>query len=86
MSVYSDFGATVTRYVVTHIGIDGLRTLTFGAQGRNTHATREEAQQRLEEFEPELRAKVLHDKADTLEVRECECWAGHFDPCGIYFD
>lgn len=85
-----DFAAirarTVTRYVVTHVGSDGLRTLTFAAQGRNTHATREEAQESLDLFAPQLRAKMLGSMADTLEVRACECWPGHLDPCRVYFD
>jgi len=86
VSVYSDRAPTVVRFVVTNVGRDGLRTLTFAAQGRETYATREEAEEAMRVFAPQLREKVLGDRADTLEVRECECWAGHHDPCGVYFD
>lgn len=63
-----------------------VRTLTFPAQGRYTYATKEEAEKQLKLFEPSLRAKILGKRADTLEVRPCKCWPGHFDPRGIYFD
>lgn len=86
MSVYSDRAPTVMRWAVTHINLDGLRVLTLGTEGRWTHATREDAQKQLEAFEPQLRAKVLDERADTLEVREIECWASHLDPCHSVFD
>lgn len=75
------------RWVITFIAKDGLRTLFYGADGRHTHATREEAQALLDKFDREqIRSRLGDQAADSLEVRECECWAGHFDPCGIYFD
>ncbi len=81
----------VIRYVVTNLmGLppDGapVRTLTFPAQGRYTYATHADAQAQLDLFKPGLRQKILGDRADTLEVRPCKCWPGHFDPRGIYFD
>lgn len=78
---------SVTRYVVTHMGRNGMRTLASPAQGRFTYATREEA-------ESMLKAMLSNNSEDTLrsvygfplEVRACECWPEHFDPKGIYFD
>lgn len=82
--------AYVTRYVVTNLMVmpnrEIVRTLTFPAQGRYTYATEEEAQAQLDLFKPSLREKILGKRADTLEVRPCRCWPGHFDPKGIYFD
>ena len=77
---------TVTRYVVTHIGDHGLRTLISAAQGRNTYATRAEA-------EAHMLAILKNNSVETLksvyglplEVRACQCYPGHFDPVGIYF-
>ena len=77
----------VTRYVITHIGKDGLRTLAQACQGRNTYATPEEAQSMID-------AMMKNNSMDTLksvfnlplEVRPCECYPKHFDPKGIYFD
>lgn len=84
------YAAYVLRYVITNMMDmpDGIptRTLTFPAQGRYTYETQEEAQRQLELFKPGLREKVLDERADTLEVRPCHCWPGHFDPKGIYFD
>jgi hypothetical protein len=78
---------TVTRYVVTHIGRNGLRTLAHAAQGRHTFETAQAAQEWID-------AALAVNSGDTLaslyglplEVRPCECYAGHFDPVGVYFD
>jgi hypothetical protein len=78
---------TVTRYVVTHINKDGMRTLAQPCQGRYTYATTEEAQSVLD-------AMMQNNSLDTLkqfyglplEVRACECYAGHFDPVRVWFD
>jgi len=77
----------VIRYVVTHIGKDGMRTLIGPAQGRCTYATQEQA----EEYKT---AVLSNNSMDTLksmygfplEVRPCRCWPLHFDPKEIYFD
>lgn len=76
----------VTRYVVTHIGRGGLRTMAHAAQGRNTYAIPEEAQAWID-------AAMKNNSLDRLnnlfglplEVRPCKCYAGHFDPVGVYF-
>jgi hypothetical protein len=73
------------RFAITSIGVDGLRTLTFANQGKNFYSTRREAQTALDIFKPSLRAKILFERADTLEVREVECWESG-DAKGIYFE
>lgn len=82
--------ATVRRFVVTIAGRDGLRTLFDPAQGRFTYATREEAYDRLTAFARESRDRIddLYGvgACTSMRVSECECWAGHFDPVGVYFD
>jgi hypothetical protein len=73
------------RFVLTYINKDGMRQLFGAAQGRNTYATKEEAENRL-------KAVLTNNSEDTLknypkmEVRPCECWPIHFDPKGIYFE
>jgi hypothetical protein len=74
------------RYVITNMAhpegsLAGLRVLTFPAWGsRYTYATREEAEEQMKLYEPDLRAKILGDRADTLLVLAVQCWPGHFDP------
>lgn len=77
---------TVMRWVVTHKNGLGWQALTFPRQGRYTYPTQEEAEAALRAFEPDLRSRVLGDRADTLEVRQVECWPNHHDPKGIYAD
>ena len=78
---------SVIRYVVTHAGRDGLRTLTGPAQGRHTFATQAEAEQHLADMMRNNSRAVLESVYTLpLEVRACECWPVHFDPKGIYFD
>jgi len=82
---------TVTRFVVTHVNTHNMRSMTFAHQGRNTHATREEAEANM--------AAVLNgangndipgvygaQSVDTFEVRPVECYPGHFDPITRYFE
>lgn len=87
----SDETTPVVRYVLTYINSHGMRTLMQPAQGRNTFATAAEAQARLDAI---MGSGV--NSAETLrsiwgenpqcEVRACDCWPGHFDPMGVYFD
>lgn len=82
-------GATVTRYVVTYINSDGLRTILGPAQGRFTHATAEEAAVYMKAVvtnNPASTIAMLYGDNPRFEVRPCKCWAGHFDPVSIYFD
>lgn len=77
----------VIRYVVTHIGRHGMRTLAEPAQGRFTYETAERAQQLLDAImqnNSQDRLKSLYGL--PLEVRPCKCWPVHFDPMGVYFD
>lgn len=79
---------SVVRFVATYMkGAD--RTLMTAAQGRNTYATAAEAQAWID-------AVTTVNSADTIrqiwgdnprfQVRACDCWPGHFDPKGVYFD
>lgn len=82
---------TVTRYAVYRpCGGPGTMILAEPAQGRNTYATREEAS---------AMARTMAENNGTDRVRSVfgcdpgelialpvECWPGHFDPVGIYFD
>jgi hypothetical protein len=80
---------TVTRYVPTFVGKDGLRTLMQPAQGRNTYATAFEAQTWIEEVlknTSQDTIRQLYGESPDFEVRACQCHAGHFDPVGVYFD
>ena len=78
---------SVTRYVVTHIGSNGQRTLTPGQQGRHTFETAAQAQAWIDT------AIKNHSTAQLglvfglpLEVRPCPCWPGHFAPQTCWFD
>lgn len=84
-------GLFVIRYVVTHVNRDGMRTLTMAAQGRNTFETPEKAQEMVDALIQNngdwKLSDVFGDQVlGTFEVRACECWPGHFDPKGIWFD
>lgn len=76
-----------TLYAITHVNREGMRQLTFANQGRNHYSTQRAAKKALAEFVQvgDLRAKVLGNMADTLEVRPIECY-DHGDAKGIYFD
>lgn len=76
---------TVTRYVVTHLN-NGKRTLAHSALGRDTYATRAEAKAWITSARKANGARLGEILGEPLEVRACECWAGHFDPVSIYFD
>lgn len=73
------------RYAITHVGGLNLRTLTLPNQGRYHFDTLAEAEAALASLKESLRAKVLGSTADTLEVREVDCY-DHGDAKGIYFD
>lgn len=80
---------TVIRYVPTYMNRDGMRTLMLPAQGRYTYATPAEAQGWIDAIHQRNSASRLEEIWNVnpqFEVRPCECWAGHFDPVGIYFD
>lgn len=86
------FPPPVVRYVVTYRQPDGMRTLAFPAQGRYTHDTFEAARADLEMTfglgnpNGADRIRSIWGADPRFEVRPCECWPGHFDPCGVYFD
>jgi hypothetical protein len=73
------------RFAITHISPKTeLRTLTFANQGRNFYVHREGAEEAIGFFREGLR-RVLGTAADTLEVREVDCYANG-DAKSIYFD
>ncbi len=81
--------ATVTRYVVTYINRDGMREMLGAKQGRHTYATEREANDYLKTMKANndlAMMERLYGPIGSLAVRPCECWPGHFDPVGIYFD
>lgn len=75
------------RYVITHMGKNGLRTLTFAAQGRHTFDTEGQAQDYLNLLlENGIKTRMPNGcDWQTLEVRPVECW-DHKDPKTCYFD
>lgn len=77
----------VIRYVITHIGGHGFRTLARPQQGRFTYASEREAQRSLDAIvkhtDPELLDRLY---GLPMEVRPCKCYPGHFDPIGVVFD
>lgn len=78
---------SVTRYVVTHVNRDGMRTLISAAQGRNTFATEAEAEQHKADILANNSHKTLRELYGfPLEVRPCPCYPGHFDPQNVWFD
>lgn len=76
---------TMTRWVVTYVGADGLRTLVYANQGRNFKLTKTEAEDWLSAFVGEHRNRLAHGRPETLEVRPVECYLNG-DAVGIYFD
>lgn len=79
---------TVKRFVITHVGKYDLRCLTFAKQGRNTYETRAEAQALLDLYKKPggLERVLTPAQMATLEVREVDCYPGHFDPVSYYMD
>jgi hypothetical protein len=82
---------TCTRYVLTKVDANGMRTLATPAQGRETHATEAEARERLARIlDPATNAddvlRSVYGCTELMDVRPCECYAVHFDPVGVYFD
>lgn len=83
---------SVTRYVVTHVNREGMRTLSAPAsQGRFTYATHEEAETALGNITGNNSANTLAQvfgpqALGTFEVRPCPCYPGHFDPMNVWFD
>jgi hypothetical protein len=81
----------VTRYVITHLNKDGMRTLSTAMQGRHTHATEADAVVAMLQLEQANSAKQLASvygaqALGTFQVRPCPCWPVHFDPQTCWFD
>lgn len=77
----------VTRYVITYVNKEGMRTLVGAAQGRNTYDTAEQAQQAINAMRKNNSASTLamFGTPDTMEVRSCLCY-WHGDPKSVWFD
>jgi hypothetical protein len=78
----------VIRHAVTHIQKDGLRVLTRGAQGRNLHDARPEAEAWLAGFLKETDSNRIAEiygaqAVGTFRVDPFDCWNSG-DPKGIY--
>jgi hypothetical protein len=90
MATWADsYPTAVIRYVPTHIGRDGLRTLSLAAQGRNTYETARDAAHWIDAVRAQNQWESIASifgPDDTFEVCACPCWPGHFTPCGVYFD
>lgn len=77
----------MTRYAITHIGKDGLRTLTFPNQGRHMFDSMTAAVLALMEYqngEQSIRRVIGDDGYASLEVRPVDCY-DNGDAKGIYF-
>jgi hypothetical protein len=75
------------RYVVSYINRDGMRKMLGATQGRNTKATKTEAEVYLKAVlgnnTPELLIETYgKDGYETLAVSAIECWPVHNDPKG----
>lgn len=79
------------RYVISNIDKDGFRTMTYAQQGRNTKATREEAERELiallgNNSVERLEGVFGSQSTGTFEVSVIDCYPGHNDPKGCYID
>jgi hypothetical protein len=79
----------VIRYVISFMNKDGMRQIAYPCQGRNTSATKIEAETDLEAFLKNNNPQTLQsifgkDCLGTFEVSAIECYDGHFDPVGCW--
>jgi hypothetical protein len=75
----------VIRFVITNPGRDkmeGLRVLTLSGQGRDTFATRKEAEDYMKLLQQpgQIDRVIGITRAKMMRVYAVECWPGHFDP------
>ena len=76
------------RYAITHINADGYRILSYAAQGRNMHASRDKASAWLSSMltnNSQSTLESVHGKqaTGTYRVDAFDCY-DHGDPKGIY--
>ena len=80
----------VIRYVITHVNRDGMRTLTFHAQGSYTYDDEAVAKKALDSFMANSRERLIDvhgpQSAGTFEVRPVPCYLDHHDPKTVWFD
>jgi len=83
--------ATVTRFVVTFINRNGMRTILGPVQGRNTFATRSEAADWVAAIvggNASYRLAEIYgaQAVGSFEPRAVACYPGHHDPTTVWFD
>lgn len=77
---------SVTRFVVTHINVTGIRVLTYGQQARYTYATAADAQSALDALlnvavnGNDIPGVFGPQAVGTFEVRPIPCWPHTLDP------
>lgn len=81
---------TITRFAITKMGKDGLRTLACANQGRNHFDTEEQAEAMLYAIlrNPTNSLETLrhvYGDLSKMQVRPVECYE-HGDAVGVYFD
>lgn len=77
------------RFVISHINKDGMRTMTYAVQGRNTRGSKKEARGLLRNFLANNAKETLigiygSQSIGTFEVSAVECYEGHNDPKGCF--
>ena len=88
MKTMLENSAMKTRFAITHINRDGMRTLSCPNQGRNHRDHKEDADKLLEvctlNTASDLLAQIYGKQAvGTFEVRPVKCY-DHGDAVGIY--
>lgn len=78
--------STNIRYTVTAIKKDGMRSLAFDNNSRNTYATEAEAITKMNNvIQNNSKERVEECVGKDLQVRPVDCWSSG-DAKGIYFD
>jgi hypothetical protein len=73
------------RFVLSRMDKDGVRIMVATVQGRNTYATRSEAEIHLKSFLENNPPDIFGKQAiGTFEVSAVRCYPGHNDPYGPY--
>jgi hypothetical protein len=79
---------TITRYAITKVNKNGMRTLAFANQGRHHFDTEDAAYEMLRAITGTNSLETLHSvygDIKLMEVRPVECYE-HGDAIGIYFN
>jgi len=82
----------VMRWIVTHVGPNGRRRMTFARQGCNTYASSGEAWKAIAMLHGaggavnDLKGVYGAQALGTFEPRRSECWASNNDPVNVYHE